>query len=100
MKLITREQLKDSLQVDIDGYRFLVQFAKGNNVVMEKSRESNLNLIAAIKMFIEFCRARKIEYLTVESRNSSDIYYKIAQKYFPDDEYFLDENVLRIKLKT
>ena len=100
MKLITEDQCKDSLQVDIDGYKFLVQFSRGNNVVMEKYRDGKLNLIAAIKMFIEFCRVRKIEYLTIESRNGSDIYYKIAQKYFPNDEYFLDENVLRVKLKV
>lgn len=98
MKLITDAELENSLQVDIKGYKFLVQFEKGNNVVMEKYRDSDITVIGAIKMFVEFCRSRGIEYLTVESRNGSGIYYKIAKRYFPLDEYFMDNDVLRIKL--
>lgn len=98
-RLITREQLENSLQVQVGPYLFVVQFSRGNNVVMEKTLEGGkLGLIEAICMFIEFCRRRGIEYLTIESRSRSDIYYRIARRYFPDDEYFMDGDVLRVRL--
>lgn len=98
-RLITKEQLEDSLQVQVGAFLFVVQFKKGNNVVMERVTDSTkISLIDAICLFIEFCRRRGIEYLTIESRDKSDIYYKIASKYFSSDEFFMDDSVLRVRL--
>lgn len=99
MNYITDKELENSLSVQIGNYMFAVQFKKGNNILMEKvSDEYQTSLIDAIIAFIEFCRKRQIQYLTVESRNKSDIYYKIALRYFPYDSFFMDNNVLRICL--
>jgi len=97
-RYITDKELIDSASIQIGGYLFAVQFKKGNNVLMEKVGDSKISLIEAIIIFINFCRNRGIQYLTVESRNNSDIYYKIACRYFPNDSFFMDDKVLRICL--
>lgn len=98
MNYITDEELVDSVSIRIGGYLFAIQPKKGNNVLMEKVGTSKMHLIKAIIAFINWCRNRGTQYLTVESRNGSDIYYKIACRYFPNDSFFMDGKVLRICL--
>lgn len=85
------------LNTIIDGYNLQVQPEHGNNIYLEKVDSNAHNVVASIVNYIELCRQNSIQYLTVEGKHLPT-YVKIAQKYFPNDNWILDEGVLRICL--
>ena len=85
------------LNTIINGYSFEVQPEHGNNIYLEKVDVKARDVVKSIIKYIELCRENSIQYLTIEGRHLP-IYIKIAEKYFKDDSWILDEGVLRICL--
>lgn len=78
------------LDTIINGYSFQVQPEHGNNIYLEKVDKNAHDIVVSIIKYIELCRENSIQYLTIEGRHLPT-YIKIAEKYFKNDNWILDE---------